>query len=211
MSDGFVLSHLPAFVPDEETSVVAAFADVPALAFAQHWRQIPEAGLKPGTVKVGISGSKLWALAEMEDDDIFNRAEQHNQPTWELGDVFEVFAQPQGESAYIEVHVTPENYRLHLRFPNEKVIQQIRAGKAKHADFFGDPNALISSAWVHRERNVWRALVQLPLSASPGTALRLSFCRYDATRGAKPIAASTSPHTVADFHRPSEWQLFSAS
>jgi hypothetical protein len=44
---------LPAFAPDEEISVLAAFAAVPALAFAQHWRQTPEAGLKPETVKVG--------------------------------------------------------------------------------------------------------------------------------------------------------------
>ncbi len=127
MNDGLLISELPAFAPDQETSVLAAFADVPALAFAQHWQQTPEAGLKPGTVKVGRRESRLWALAEMEDDDIFNLAEEHNQPTWELGDVFEVFAQQQGGSAYVEAHVTPENRRLHLRFPDEKAIQQIPA------------------------------------------------------------------------------------
>ncbi|HZO88676.1 MAG TPA: hypothetical protein VFB38_10095 [Chthonomonadaceae bacterium] len=208
MSERLPVSGLPAFAPDEEASVIAAFAPLPALAFEQRWRQTPEAGLKPGHVKVGRCENALWALAEMEDEDIFNLADAHNQPTWELGDVFEVFAQPQGEPGYIEVHVTPENYRLYLRFPDETAIRRVRAGEQRHADYVQDPEALVSYTWVHRQENFWRALLKLPLLVSPGAVWRLSFCRYDATHGAQPVAASTSPYTVADFHRPSEWWLF---
>jgi hypothetical protein len=146
----------------------------------------------------------------MEDNDIFNLADGHNQPTWELGDVFEVFAQRQGESDYVEAHVTPENYRLHLRFVGEAVIQRVRSGEDRHSHYFSDPDALLSYTWIHREQNFWRALLKMPFTLLPGEAWRLSFCRYDATHDAKPIVASTSPHTVADFHRPSEWRLFLA-
>jgi len=159
-------------------------------------------------VKAGRRQNALWALAEMEDAEIFNLANGHNQPTWELGDAFEVFAQRPGEPGYIEVHVTPENYRLHLRFPDERAIGRVRSGEKRHADYFDDPDRLVSYAWVHRQENVWRALLRLPLVVSPGQTWRLSFCRYDATRGAEPVAASTSPHAVADFHRPFEWPLF---
>jgi hypothetical protein len=208
MREGQPVFELPAFVPDEEASVMAAFAPLPALVFAQRWRQTPDAGLMPGQVKVGRRESALWALADMEDAEIFNLADRHNLSTWELGDVFEVFAQRQGEPGYVELHVTPDNYRLHLRFPDEAAIRRVRAGEERHAAYFGDPDPLVSRAWVHRQEKVWRALLQLPFAVSPGEAWRLSFCRYDSTRGAEPVAASTSPHTVGDFHRPSEWLLF---
>jgi hypothetical protein len=202
------ISELPAFAPDEETSVMTAFAALPALEFEQRWREAPETGLKPGRVRVGRRQDALWALAEMEDEDIFNLADRHNQPTWELGDAFEVFAQRQGEPGYTEVHVTPENVRLHLHFPDATAIRRVRAGEAKHADYFGDPEALLSYAWVHRQETLWRALARLPFVVASGETWRLSFCRYDATHGAEPIASSTSPHTVANFHLPAEWRLF---
>lgn len=210
MNDELTIVELHGFEPAEETSVSAAFADVPALYFEQRWRQTPEAGLKPGFAKVGRLGNALWVMAEMEDEIIFNLADGHNQPTWELGDVFEVFAKRQDETGYIEAHVTPENYRLHLRFPEDTTIQRIRAGQDEHSNYFEDPDALFSAAWIHRPEKCWRALLRLPLAVSPGTAWRLSFCRYDATHGAEPVAASTSPHSVADFHLPSEWRLFQA-
>ncbi len=143
MRDCLTVVELPDFTPDEEASVVAAFGTVPVLAFEQHWRKTPESGLKPGHAKLGRQQNALWALAEMEDDDIYNLADGHNQPTWELGDVFEVFAQREGEPAYIEVHVTPENYRLHLRFPDETVIQRIRAGETTHAPYFVEADSIL--------------------------------------------------------------------
>jgi hypothetical protein len=208
MSALLTVFELSVFVPDEETSVQAAFAALPALDFEQRWRPTSDTRFKPGQVKVGRRESGLWALAEMEDEDIFNLADRHNQPTWELGDAFEVFMQQEGERSYTEVHVTPENYRLHLRFPDETVIGKVRAGEQRHADYFEDTDLLVSHTWLHKQENVWRALVKLPCVVSPGGQWRLSFCRYDATHGASPVAASTSPHTVADFHRPSEWRLF---
>src|SRR5579862_5463704 len=148
MSELLTISELPAFAPDEETSVVAAFTALPALRFEQRWQPLPSARLKPGHAKVGRHENALWALAEMEDEEIFNLADGDNQPTWELGDVFEIFAQRQGETEYAEMHVTPENHRLYLRFPDETAIRQVRSGVKRHADYFDDPGSLVSHAWV---------------------------------------------------------------
>jgi hypothetical protein len=208
MSDGLPVLELPAFAPEEETSVIAAFAAIPVLVLGQAWRDRAQPELKSGRVQVGWRENALWALAELEDEEIFNLADGHNQATWELGDAFEVFAQKRGEPGYTEVHVTPENYRLHLRFPDTETIGQVRSGKDSHAAYFADAAALFSRTWVHRAENCWRALLKLPFPIVPGEEWRLSFCRYDATQGAKPVTSSTSPHTVADFHRPSEWRRF---
>src|SRR2546428_82421 len=40
-------------------------------------------------------------------------------------------------------HVTPENYRLHLRFPEATAIGRVRSGAQRHADYFDDPDSLL--------------------------------------------------------------------
>jgi len=39
----------------------------------------------------------------------------------------------------------------------------------------------------------------------PGLALRVSFCRYDATSVGEPVLSTTANHPVTAFHRPHEW------
>jgi len=139
--------------------------------------------------------------ADMDDGDVFNDATEHNDRTWEKGDVFEVFARRDDASEYVEVHVTPDNVRLHLRFPDPGLAQRIQDIAAVAAD----PHAIASSA--SRTARGWRAGVVVPLAAGPGDLLRVSFCRYDAGRGRAPILSSSSPHPVLAFHRPWEWEL----
>ena len=64
---------ITAFDPDDEASVRTAFAAAPQLSFGQAWRAVPEAGFRPGTVRVGWWEARLWAFAELADDDIFNQ------------------------------------------------------------------------------------------------------------------------------------------
>ena len=59
MSELLTVFELPAFDPGEESSVIAAFADLPALTFAQHWKPAPEDRFKPGQVKVGRRDNRL--------------------------------------------------------------------------------------------------------------------------------------------------------
>lgn len=166
----------------------------------QAWRAEPEADLRATRVAVTFRAGVLHVEADLDDDDVFNAATAHNQRTWELGDVFEIFACRDDEAGYVEVHVTPDNVKLHLRFVDAEQHQRI----ANIDEVAADPAAIVSSA--QRTPTGWRVRAAVPLAAAPGEVIRVSFCRYDATRGSgEPILSSSSPHPVLAFHRPHEW------
>ncbi len=167
----------------------------------QTWNAVPEAGLRPTRVWAGFADGVLLVRAELADDDVFNDARSHNARTWELGDVFEIFARRDDEEQYVEVHVTPDNVKLHLRFADFGHAARI----ASIDEVAGDPAQISSSA--RRTAYGWEASARVPLRAGPGELVRVSFCRYDATRGREPMLSSSSPHPVLRFHRPLEWTL----
>jgi hypothetical protein len=170
-------------------------------SLAQAWRATPEADLRPTRVGAWFRGGKLHVEAELEDSEVFNDARRHNERTWETGDVFEVFARRDDEERYVEVHVTPDGVKLHLRFQDFTHCQRI-AGIDEVA---ADPAEIEASA--ARTPYGWRARLVVPLRAGPGDRVRVSFCRYDAARGRPPVLSSSSPHPVLAFHRPWEWAL----
>jgi nucleoside-diphosphate-sugar epimerase len=179
-------------------------AETPTMfTLGQFWNAAPEPGLKPTTVSATFSDGKLHVVAELEDDDVFNTATTHNQRTWETGDVFEIFARRDDSEEYVEVHVTPENIKLHLKFTDFGHTSRIEDDISRVA---ADPEEIASTA--QRTETGWRATASVPLPAGPGDRIRVSFCRYDATRGQEALVlSSTSPHPVLRFHRPLEWTL----
>mgnify|MGYP001547292407 CR=1 FL=1 len=179
-------------------------ADTPAnFTLGQAWNATPEAELKPTTVSATFSDGKLHVVAELEDDDVFNTATEHNQRTWETGDVFEIFARRDDSEEYVEVHVTPENIKLHLKFNDFHHTGRIEDDISRVA---ADPDEITSTA--ERTPTGWRATASVPLPAGPGDVIRVSFCRYDVTQGTdKLVLSSSSPHPVLRFHRPKEWTL----
>ncbi|MBI5851224.1 MAG: hypothetical protein HZB39_09365 [Planctomycetes bacterium] len=167
----------------------------------QAWRAKPQPELRPTLVAVTFAGGELHVAAELTDDEVFNDATAHNQRTWETGDVFEIFARREDSQHYVEVHVTPDNVKLHLRFDDFGHAARI----ADIAEVAADPRLVESIA--ARTVYGWRATARVPLAASPGDLVRVSFCRYDASRGREPVLSSSSPHPVLAFHRPLEWSL----
>lgn len=150
----------------------------------------------------------------MTDLDIRTEATGPNQRLWELGDVFEIFLQPEGGRGYLELHVAPNNCRLQLRFAD---VASEDYAYTRHS---GDlsrvllPDGVFDSwTWVDPPANLWAALASIPSSLVDrepgpvsGRVWRYSFSRYDYTHGeAEPVISSTSKHTVADFHRREEW------
>lgn len=176
--------------------------DEPAIfVLGQPWRATPQPELRPTRVAVTFADGALHVAAELTDDEVFNDATAHNQRTWETGDVFEIFARREDSQGYVEVHVTPDNLKLHLRFFD--FTHAARIGDI--ADVAADPALVASSA--SRTAIGWRASARVPLDAGPGDLVRVSFCRYDASRGREPVLSSSSPHPVLAFHRPLEWTL----
>jgi hypothetical protein len=204
-------------LPGDWERVIAAFTGAEACALVRAWRSDPHPRFRPATARVGWRENALWVLAEIEDDDIFNAATTLNQRTWETGDAFEIFLCPEGQDAYYEFHVTPENQHLLLRFPDTEATPRIRAAGAAGADMLKQyllaDVGLRSWTWVEPERGRWTALAAIDGASlapagniRPGDAWGFSFCRYDYTRGEpEPVTSSTSPHQVADFHDQTAW------
>ena len=199
---------LPPFALDDLASVRAAFRDATPIPLRQAWLKTPEQDFAPGSVRTGWREDSLFVLADLYDVDVFTRAEQHNERFWQLGDTFEIFLQPAPGRPYVELHVAPTNLRLQLRFA--------KPPSASDADPFGI--ALIhdqvydSRTWVTAAEHGWRAFARIRAAVvghsgpQASAAWRVSFGRYDATRGRQePVISSTSPHTVPAFHRPHEW------
>ena len=115
--------ELPAYAADRLDEVRAAFEQAESCVMRQAWLAGPEKKFKPATVRVGWRGNSLRVFAELEDADIFSRANGHNERMWELGDVLEIFLQPAGLPRYVELHVTPNNRRLQLSIPDTATLR----------------------------------------------------------------------------------------
>lgn len=183
-------------------AIPAGLAFSASVHMQQGWLKTPQSGFLPAEIRVAWTPFRLVVLAEIPDHDIFTLATGPNQRTWELGDVFEIFLQAEDRSDYVELHVTPPNFRLQLHIESPgKPATQLDDG--------------VFSSWVEidAENKRWTVYAEVPAKLvsgrdhiRPGESWRFSFSRYDASRyGSPPILSSTSPHQAVNFHRTHEW------
>ena len=206
--------ELPEFEMHNFDAVRAAFASVDGCAMRQAWRAEPEPDFTPASVRTGRRGHSLLVFAELQDADIFSRATAHNQRMWELGDVLEIFLQPEDSAGYVEFHVTPNNLRLQLRFPDSDRLRRAQA-ENRFDDLLLPEGVFHSRAWEQPENGKWFVFAEIPAAvvcgedrSLAGNRWRFSFSRYDYVRGrSEPIISSTSPHAQPNFHRREEWGI----
>jgi hypothetical protein len=204
--------ELPAFFTEDPAVIRAAFASADPCVLGQGWLVAPESNFMPATVHTGWRGNALLVFAELYDADIFTRATGHNQRMWELGDVLEIFLQPEGSESYVELHVTPANWRLQLRIPDAVALSHARAENCFDNLLLPD-GVFRSRAWTQPENGMWFVLAEIPAATVCGASLplagvrwRFSFSRYDCSRDeCEPVISSSSPHSQPDFHRREEW------
>jgi hypothetical protein len=204
--------ELSAYAVDHLPAVRAAFAGTDVCVLRQAWRAQPDPGFLPATVRAGWRGDSLHLLAEIEDAGIFTRATAHNQRMWELGDVIEIFLQPAGAPGYIELHVTPNNFRLQLRFPDTATLRAAQA-ENRFEHLFLPSDAFTSRTWTQPEQQRWWVHAEIPAALVGGAPAlagqeqwRFSFSRYDfVPSDGGVILSSSSYHVRPDFHRREEW------
>ena len=126
-------------------------ASAAQFTLGQFWNSVSEPELRPTNALVWWSEGFLFVEAELTDDDVFNTATAHNQRTWETGDVFEIFARREDSTEYVEVHVTPSNVKLHLKFRDFEQTNRIESIEEVAAD----PGEIESSAEI--TETGWRA------------------------------------------------------
>lgn len=168
-------------------------------------------GYRPATVRVRWSEGQFEVKAELEDEDVFNPVEAHNEPSFHRGDVFEMFLRPLSQEAYVELHVNPNNARFLLRIPRMEAFYTPRDEPGIPEDWFIRDQDFVSR--VERMDGGWRVEATVPEDLiaekgdiQPGDEWIVSFSRYDYSRSREePIYASTSLHAFPDFHDQSDW------
>lgn len=176
---------------------------------AQPWRDALESDFRSARVWMGWNSEVLHVQATLRDDAITTMATADNQKMWELGDVFEIFLMVEGRKDYVEMHVTPNNMKLHLRLPGV-------GGRAGPDDPPLEYEEMLISpvefdSMVAHDQNKWTVQATIPASVlglerfQEGLRLRVAFARYDAAADRKPILSTTASHPIASFHRPDEW------
>jgi hypothetical protein len=176
------------------------------LEFRQGWKTEPN----PGEVWLGVIGDELVAYGVFRDDEPANRAKEWNAPTWMTGDVWEFFFQAEGRPGYYEFHVTPENCRLQLFFPDRASFH----AKRGHRHWAIAESKFESAARVNEARTGWEAIMRVPLARVldlPRTdgvrRFKFSFSRYDYQPGRdKPVTSATPKLSAPDFHNMDEWE-----
>ena len=207
-----ICPKLPAFDAGDLDAVMLAFQRAPATALRQFWRYQPEPHFLPATVWAGWRETTFLVFGKMTDTTIVTFATQPNERLWELGDVWEIFLRPAGQTAYSEFQIAPNNQRLQLRYANAEALERARLNNSIAHAVVHDIS-FKSRTWVRPEANCWYALAEIPAasvcdapSPLPGSHWHFSFSRYDYTRGtSQPVISSSSAHSLPDFHRQTEW------
>ncbi len=193
-------------------SVRHAFQSAARCELRQGWQPEPSPRFAPAVGRVGWSRNVLQVYAELTDADICTQASGLNQRLWELGDSFEIFLRPEGQEAYVELQVAPNNQRLQLRYASTAALDRARkTGSLADALIPGD--AFTSRTWIEDQQSRWLVFAEIPAflvcgssDSLSGSRWHFSFSRYDYTRGVdEPVISSSSPHAEANFHRQQEW------
>lgn len=176
----------------------------------QAWRpEGLESGFNPGWARIQHSPSALHFDVIFLGPKPSNRAVRLNDPTWEMGDVCEIFLQSGAQQRYVEIHITPENQRLQLEWPVDGLARW-RRGEARFEEF-----TVTRADWVQSLSwpgpGFWTTQLTLPFSSlrleSRETRgdLRVAVCRYDYSRGTDFILSSTAFLSEPNYHRTDEW------
>lgn len=184
-------------------------------SLSQPWLQQPEARFSPGLVRMGRVDSDLLLLAELTDRDPANRATRWNEPTWKLGDVLELFLQtdPSAAGDYYEFHVTPENQRLQLHFPDGEATRRVGRGTVPLSTFHVDASLFESHVRISPTRDRWEVFMRINLASLFGgfpQGLRFLVSRYDYQAGAEHPVLSCNEASLLprpDFHYRPGWSL----
>ncbi len=176
----------------------------------QAWRETPQDELESARVQIGWREEKFWVFAQMSDSDIFNPAKNLNEETYKLGDAFEIFLRDKRCAHYLELHVSPFNQQMQLRFP----CARESGNEAQWKGEFVESSIFQSWTQVAENENRWSVLAAISItqisdgeSIQSGAEWLCSFSRYDYTRGQlQPILSSTSQHQELDFHRQQDWR-----
>jgi hypothetical protein len=204
------LAHRAADSPPDPQRVSPDRLDAHWQPLGQLWLgRTPQKNLRPGWARLGWRPNFLELTFVFSGGPARNAARQLNERTWELGDVGELFIRPDGAAHYLEIHFTPENQRLQLRFPLGG-IARLRSGASPLETFIvTDPDWVFSA--THIAADFWTAQARIPAAAlgfatlANGLVFQTAVCRYDCGMTSTPTLSATAALTAPFFHQLDEW------
>ncbi len=174
------------------------------LVFGQSWLPEGEPAFQPATVRVWRAGDVLELEARVTDAFITDPPAEFNDYAYTQGDVFELFLKAEGDRGYHEIHVTPSNVLLQLKFEAGSTLP-LNADNAKIAE-------KILQSSTERTADGWVARFSFPLeTATPLRPIprlwRIGCGRYDYRADGSKVLSNTAPLTLCNFHRYWEWPV----
>jgi hypothetical protein len=170
------------------------------LPLGQAWQAQTDPRLAPGEAFLGVQGDWLVFYGKVRDEKPANPARRLNELGYTMGDVLEIFVRDDRGPLYYEFHVTPENQRLQLRFPD---AQSLRGGKPVETWTVAD-DIFESATQIAPGQDGWELLLRTDLARLFGSRpKRIHFLigRYDYQPGQpKPVLSSSAPLTECNFH-----------
>jgi hypothetical protein len=177
----------------------------------QAWLDSAEDEFQPACIHLYPEHDRLCIIAALQDTLPRNKAIRLNETTWELGDVFEIFLQMENQPNYLEIHVTPENQRLQLRW-TARTFDLFKAGERPlEASMVADPDWIESQTVVTPEKSLWLVYTGIPWSVfdlvekTKDEHLYCAFCRYDINSVGKETLSATPAFPRANFHLRDFW------
>ena len=201
--------------------VDAVFSERAGLPFKQHWQPAASPNFAPGTVKLFWEAEALVVYAQLDDADIISTNTTFNAPFFTGCDAFEIFLRPEGQDAYVELHVGAQNQKMQLKIDQSEAFYKRRYEwppvEELIAPYLISEPVLESHTRIREDKRGWETIVRIPFDFLSdgkndvvyGTPLYGSFCRYDYTAGEKePVYSSTSSLGKLDFHLQDFWDVF---
>lgn len=204
-------SPLP--LPSWTRPLVKSFglSEASRLSLGQGWLAEQESAFRPAEVRLVNRGGALEILAVMIDDHVGNAVRGFNEKTWLNGDVFEIFLQPQPR-LYFELHVTPENQRLFLRWrPADEVASATKVHSFEEAliheqDFIESRTWVEAGGWAVWARVAW---AKVGISDEAEAGFKAAFTRYDYGPDLSgPVLSGTPRFPRPNFHDRLHWHTF---
>jgi len=194
-----------------------AAATAATWTYSQSWLPALETDFQPAAVHFTWLPDALHLTATLHDRDIYNPATRFNEVAYPLGDVFELFVRPDDQETYFEIHVTPHNQVMQLRWPRhvrQCTIPREGTDAERLAAYFVWTPRVPSATRVDHAAQRWQVSLTLPFALivergvmTAGRPWFISCSRYDYTHGReRPVFSSTSPHALPDYHRLEEFR-----
>ena len=198
---------------DTWSAIRQATRTAPQMDFHQAWEKA--SSFARGYVKVVREESGLLVYAHLDDAEIYNDNTTFNAPFFMEGDVFEMFIRPEGQEAYFELHIGPQNQQMQLKIESSKKFYEKRKTYPPVEELIG-PYRIEQSRFQSRTRvkdGTWEVAARLPyrflssgVDVNAKTLLHVNFSRYDYTKGAgEPVYSATASLSKLDFHHQPDW------